>query len=251
MKAPRSCSPATCCTRCSRCATGSASSSRASSWPVARPTSSPRRPATARSRSRSSPRHRSMRCVRRSRRSGRDQGRSRHRDKNMLVVTANRDVRAELARALVEAGHPPYHLRRRGDELDEIYRRYFAANEPAESASMTGQADSLPAARRRKRKNIRVQSPETPPQRTSRSPPRRRPMHGPRFRAGWRDHRGQGIRRSPCELPLPWPDHRPRARRCRCGLRDRRRDQELCHGRVRHAVAVPRSCSRRRHRSRR
>ena len=46
-------------------------------------------------------------------------------------VTANRDVRAELARALVEAGHPPYHLRRRGDELDEIYRRYFAANEPA------------------------------------------------------------------------------------------------------------------------
>jgi ABC-2 type transport system ATP-binding protein len=53
------------------------------------------------------------------------------RDKDMFVVTANRDVRAELARALVEAGHPPYHLRRRGDELDEIYRRYFAANEPA------------------------------------------------------------------------------------------------------------------------
>jgi len=52
------------------------------------------------------------------------------RDKNMLVVTANRDVRAEMARALVDAGHPPYHLRRRGDELDEIYRRYFAANEP-------------------------------------------------------------------------------------------------------------------------
>ena len=53
------------------------------------------------------------------------------RDKDMLVVTANRDVRAELARALVDAGHPPYHLRRRGDELDEIYRRYFQANEPA------------------------------------------------------------------------------------------------------------------------
>src|SRR3954454_1412955 len=51
------------------------------------------------------------------------------RDKDMLVVTANRDVRSELARALVEAGHPPYHLRRRGDELDEIYRRYFTANE--------------------------------------------------------------------------------------------------------------------------
>jgi len=57
------------------------------------------------------------------------------RDKDMLVVTANRDVRAELARALVEAGHPPYHLRRRGDELDEIYRRYFAANEPAGGAA--------------------------------------------------------------------------------------------------------------------
>jgi ABC-2 type transport system ATP-binding protein len=57
------------------------------------------------------------------------------RDKDMLVVTANRDVRAELARALVEAGHPPYHLRRRGDELDEIYRRYFAANEPAGGVS--------------------------------------------------------------------------------------------------------------------
>ena len=53
------------------------------------------------------------------------------RDKDMLVVTANRDVRAELARALVDAGHPPYHLRRRGDELDEIYRRYFQANEPS------------------------------------------------------------------------------------------------------------------------
>lgn len=48
------------------------------------------------------------------------------RDPKMWVVRAKRDVRADLARALVEAGHPPYHLRRRGDELDEIYRRYFA-----------------------------------------------------------------------------------------------------------------------------
>src|SRR5512141_76820 len=48
------------------------------------------------------------------------------RDPKMWVVKAKRDVRADLARALVEAGHPPYHLRRRGDELDEIYRRYFA-----------------------------------------------------------------------------------------------------------------------------
>jgi len=57
------------------------------------------------------------------------------RDKHMLVVTANRDVRADLARALVEAGHPPYHLRRRGDELDEIYRRYFVANDTAGAMS--------------------------------------------------------------------------------------------------------------------
>ena len=48
------------------------------------------------------------------------------RDPRIWVVRAKRDVRTDLARALVEAGHPPYHLRRRGDELDEIYRRYFA-----------------------------------------------------------------------------------------------------------------------------
>jgi len=53
------------------------------------------------------------------------------RDHRMLVVIAERDVRTDLARALVAAGHPPSHLRRRGDELDEIYRRYFAANEAA------------------------------------------------------------------------------------------------------------------------
>jgi ABC-2 type transport system ATP-binding protein len=57
------------------------------------------------------------------------------RDDSLLVVTAERDVRTELARALVEAGHPPTHLRRRGDELDEIYRRYFAAEEPAPVAT--------------------------------------------------------------------------------------------------------------------
>jgi ABC-2 type transport system ATP-binding protein len=53
------------------------------------------------------------------------------RDPRMLVVHASRDIRADLARTLVEAGHPPTHLRRRGDALDEIYRRYFAAGEAA------------------------------------------------------------------------------------------------------------------------
>jgi ABC-2 type transport system ATP-binding protein len=47
------------------------------------------------------------------------------RDPRMLLVTADRDVRAELSRALIAAGHAPLHLRRRGDELDEVYRRYF------------------------------------------------------------------------------------------------------------------------------
>jgi ABC-2 type transport system ATP-binding protein len=57
------------------------------------------------------------------------------RDTRLLVVEADHDVRADLARALVEAGHPPFHLRRRGDELDEIYRRYFEANEKAGRAA--------------------------------------------------------------------------------------------------------------------
>jgi ABC-2 type transport system ATP-binding protein len=47
------------------------------------------------------------------------------RDPRMLVATADRDVRAEIAKALASAGQPPTHLRRRGDELDEVYRRYF------------------------------------------------------------------------------------------------------------------------------
>jgi len=94
-------------------------------------------------------------------------------------------VRAELARALVEAGHPPYHLRRRGDELDEIYRRYFAGERTRGRRRMTGQADSLPAARRRKRKNIRVQGPDTPAPRPTRSAAAVADA-GPRFRAGWR-----------------------------------------------------------------
>jgi ABC-2 type transport system ATP-binding protein len=48
-----------------------------------------------------------------------------HRDPGMFVVVADRDVRAELSRALATAGQPAVHMRRRGDELDEVYRRYF------------------------------------------------------------------------------------------------------------------------------
>jgi hypothetical protein len=48
-----------------------------------------------------------------------------HRDPEMLIVSADQDVRADISRALATAGQPALHLRRRGDELDEVYRRYF------------------------------------------------------------------------------------------------------------------------------
>jgi ABC-2 type transport system ATP-binding protein len=54
------------------------------------------------------------------------------RDARLLVVTAEHDVRLEISRTLVAAGQPALHLRRRGDELDEIYRRYFAQHEAAD-----------------------------------------------------------------------------------------------------------------------
>ncbi len=51
---------------------------------------------------------------------------------------------------------------------------------------MTGQADSLPAARRRKRKNIRSQGPEAPAPRTSRASAASKADSEPHFRYGWR-----------------------------------------------------------------
>jgi ABC-2 type transport system ATP-binding protein len=51
------------------------------------------------------------------------------RDERVVLVTAERDVRARLAEVLVGARHPPLMLRRHGDELDYIYRRYFADHE--------------------------------------------------------------------------------------------------------------------------
>lgn len=47
------------------------------------------------------------------------------RDERLWVVKSERDVREEAARSLAAAGHAPWHLRRRGEELDDIYRRYF------------------------------------------------------------------------------------------------------------------------------
>jgi len=46
----------------------------------------------------------------------------------LLLVRADHDVRPELVKSLIAAGVVPTHIRRRGDELDEIYRRYFAAD---------------------------------------------------------------------------------------------------------------------------
>ena len=41
------------------------------------------------------------------------------------MVESRWDVRRELGRRAGEAGYTIAHLRQRGDDLDEIYRRYF------------------------------------------------------------------------------------------------------------------------------
>ncbi len=51
---------------------------------------------------------------------------------------------------------------------------------------MTGQADSLPATRRRKRKNIRAQGPDAPAPKAAPRSAATKADAGPRFRAGWR-----------------------------------------------------------------
>jgi ABC-2 type transport system ATP-binding protein len=47
------------------------------------------------------------------------------RDPTRWRLVAERDVRPQIARTLVEAGVPVRSLHRREDELDELYRRYF------------------------------------------------------------------------------------------------------------------------------
>lgn len=47
------------------------------------------------------------------------------REGEIWAVIADRDVRYQISTALSERGFPMFHLRRRGEELDEIYRRYF------------------------------------------------------------------------------------------------------------------------------
>ena len=47
------------------------------------------------------------------------------RDGELAVLAADHDVRPAVVDALLDAGHPPVHLQRRGADLDAIYHRYF------------------------------------------------------------------------------------------------------------------------------
>ena len=47
------------------------------------------------------------------------------REHDMFLVRSSVDIRQPLMKALVEKGFSPEHLRQRGSDLDEIYRRYF------------------------------------------------------------------------------------------------------------------------------
>jgi ABC-2 type transport system ATP-binding protein len=51
------------------------------------------------------------------------------RDPRLWLIRGERDVRDEVARAVVSEGLPLLQLRRSGDELDDIYRRYFQEGE--------------------------------------------------------------------------------------------------------------------------
>ena len=57
------------------------------------------------------------------------------RDGDRLLLGAQRDVRADVARALAAAGLVPVHLRLRAEELGAIYHRHFAEEE-ADAASV-------------------------------------------------------------------------------------------------------------------
>lgn len=51
------------------------------------------------------------------------------REGEVFVVSSEGDTRYEISRALADKGIPIFHLRRRGEELDDIYRRYFHEGE--------------------------------------------------------------------------------------------------------------------------
>ncbi|HVL82259.1 MAG TPA: ABC transporter ATP-binding protein [Actinomycetota bacterium] len=57
------------------------------------------------------------------------------REGELWVVRATTDVRAPMIRALMDRGVTPTHVRRRGAELDDIYRRYFRTEEARDEGS--------------------------------------------------------------------------------------------------------------------
>ena len=55
-----------------------------------------------------------------------------------FMVESRWDIRRELSRRAVDAGYTIAHLRRRGDDLDEIYRRYFEKGDEKNDEGNTG-----------------------------------------------------------------------------------------------------------------
>ena len=60
------------------------------------------------------------------------------RDGDLYLVGAQRDVRREVAGALIDAGLVPVHVRLRAEELGEIYRRYFVEERDARRSARNG-----------------------------------------------------------------------------------------------------------------
>ena len=60
------------------------------------------------------------------------------RNGDYFMVESRWDIRRELSRRAVDAGYTIAHLRQRGDDLDEIYRRYFEKGDEKNDGDNTG-----------------------------------------------------------------------------------------------------------------
>ena len=60
------------------------------------------------------------------------------RNGDYFMVESRWDIRRELSRRAVDAGYTIAHLRQRGDDLDEIYRRYFEKGDEKNDEGNTG-----------------------------------------------------------------------------------------------------------------
>ncbi len=58
---------------------------------------------------------------------------------DVLLIRSSQDIRFPLMKAMVEAGFRPEHLRQRGSDLDEIYRRYFDKGGDSHGSDALGQ----------------------------------------------------------------------------------------------------------------